>query len=33
MLWRRRGWLARLSGWLAYAYARLAMGIAGIRYR
>jgi cardiolipin synthase len=33
MLWRRRGWPARLAGWLAYTYARLAMGIAGIRYR
>jgi len=33
MLWRRRPWPARLAGWLAYAYARLAMGIAGIRYR
>jgi len=33
MLWRRRGLAARLAGWLSYAYARLAMGIAGIRYR
>ena len=33
MLWRRRPWYAHLAGWLAYAYARLAMGIAGIRYR
>lgn len=28
--WRRRGVVARLTGWLAYGYARLAMGVAGI---
>jgi cardiolipin synthase len=33
MLWRRRRWPARLVGWLAYAYARLAMGLAGITGR
>lgn len=33
MLWRRRRWPARLLGWLAYAYARLAMGLAGITGR
>ena len=33
MLWRRRGWLARAAGWLSYAYARLAIGIAGIAGR
>jgi cardiolipin synthase len=33
MLWRRRPWPSRVAGWLAYAYARLAMGLAGIRYR
>ena len=33
MLWRRRRWPARLAGWLAYAYARLAMGLAGITGR
>jgi cardiolipin synthase len=33
MLWRRRRWPARLLGWLAYAYARLAMGVAGITGR
>jgi cardiolipin synthase len=30
LLWRRRSWLARAGGWIAYGYARLAMGIAGI---
>jgi cardiolipin synthase len=30
MLWRRRGWPARAVGWLSYAYARLAIGVAGI---
>lgn len=29
-LWRRRPWWRRAGGWLAYGYARLAMGIAGI---
>jgi cardiolipin synthase A/B len=33
MLWRRRPLLARAAGWLAYGYARLAMGIAGIGRR
>ena len=33
MLWRRRRWPARLVGWLSYAYARLAMGLAGITGR
>lgn len=33
MLWRRRAWPARALGWLAYGYARLAMGIAGIAGR
>ena len=33
LLWRRRRWPARLAGWFAFAYARVAMGIAGIRYR
>lgn len=33
MLWRRRPWPARVLGWLAYAYARLAMGLAGITGR
>lgn len=28
--WQRRGPVARLAGWLAYAYARVAMGVAGI---
>lgn len=28
--WRRRSLLSRLVGWLAYGYARLAMGVAGI---
>src|SRR5688572_8328312 len=30
MLWRRRPWPARVVGWLSYAYARIAIGIAGI---
>ena len=29
-LWKRRPWTERVAGWLAYGYARLAMGIAGI---
>ncbi|MGE5616014.1 MAG: phospholipase D-like domain-containing protein, partial [Bacillota bacterium] len=33
MLWRRRGWPARVAGWLAYGYARLAMGWARITGR
>ena len=33
MLWRRRPLPARIAGWLAYAYARLAMGLAGITGR
>jgi cardiolipin synthase A/B len=33
MLWRRRGWGERFASWLAYGYARLAMGIAGITGR
>ena len=33
MLWRRRRWPARVVGWLAYAYCRLAMGLAGITGR
>ncbi len=33
MLWRRRRWPARLLGWVSYAYARLAMGLAGITGR
>jgi len=33
MLWRRRGWMARAVGWLSYAYARLAIGVAGIAGR
>lgn len=33
LLWKRRPFLARASGWLAYGYARLAMGIAGIGRR
>lgn len=28
--WQRRSLLSRLAGWLAYGYARLAMGVAGI---
>jgi cardiolipin synthase len=30
LLWKRRPLLVRAAGWLAYGYARLAMGIAGI---
>ncbi len=30
LLWKRRSWQARVIGWLAYGYARLAMGIAGV---
>jgi cardiolipin synthase len=30
LLWKRRPWTGRVSGWIAYGYARLAMGIAGI---
>jgi cardiolipin synthase len=33
MLWRRRRWPARVIGWFAYGYARLAMGLAGITGR
>lgn len=33
LLWRRRPWPARVAGWFAYGYARLAMGIAGIGRR
>jgi cardiolipin synthase len=33
MLWRRRPWPVRIAGWLSYAYARLAMGLAGIAGR
>jgi cardiolipin synthase len=33
LLWKRRPWLKRAVGWLAYGYARLAMGIAGIGRR
>lgn len=33
MLWRRRPWPGRVLGWLSYAYARLAMGLAGITGR
>ena len=33
MLWRRRRWPARLVGWISYAYARLAIGLAGIAGR
>ena len=33
MLWKRRGWAARLAGWLSYGYARLAISLAGLRYR
>jgi len=29
-LWKRRPWTERVAGWLAYGYARLAMGLAGI---
>ena len=30
MLWRRRPFAARILGWISYAYARLAIGLAGI---
>ena len=33
LLWKRRPWVGRIAGWLAYGYARLAMGIAGIGRR
>ena len=33
LLWRRRPWRARLTGWLAYGCARIAMGVAGIGRR
>ncbi|HEX4944112.1 MAG TPA: cardiolipin synthase ClsB [Usitatibacteraceae bacterium] len=33
LLWKRRPWITRFAGWLAYGYARLAMGIAGIGRR
>ncbi|MGE0356685.1 MAG: cardiolipin synthase ClsB [Burkholderiales bacterium] len=33
LLWRRRPWLKRAAGWLAYGYARFAMGVAGIGRR
>jgi cardiolipin synthase len=33
LLWRRRPWISRVAGWVAYGYARLAMGIAGIGAR
>ena len=33
LLWKRRPWLKRAVGWLAYGYVRLAMGIAGIGRR
>ena len=33
LLWKRRAWTERIAGWLAYGYARLAMGIAGIGRR
>jgi cardiolipin synthase len=33
LLWRRRPWLTRVAGWVAYGCARLAMGIAGIGRR
>ena len=33
MLWRRRPWLSRVVGWLAYAYARVVMALAGITGR
>ncbi|MBL0142811.1 MAG: cardiolipin synthase ClsB [Betaproteobacteria bacterium] len=33
ILWRRRPWLQRVGGWLAYGCARVAMGIAGIGRR
>lgn len=30
MLWRRRPWPARLASWLAYVYARVVIGLAGV---
>jgi cardiolipin synthase len=33
LLWKRRPWPMRVAAWLAYGYARLAMGIAGIGRR
>jgi len=33
LVWKRRPWRERVAGWLAYGYARLAMGIAGIGRR
>jgi cardiolipin synthase len=33
LLWKRRPLLARAIGWLAYGYARIAMGLAGIGQR
>jgi cardiolipin synthase len=33
LLWKRRPWPTRVAGWVAYGYARLAMGIAGISRR
>lgn len=33
LLWKRRPWTGRIAGWLAYGYARLAMGVAGIGRR
>lgn len=33
LLWKRRPWPMRVAGWLAYGYARLAMGVAGIGRR
>jgi cardiolipin synthase len=33
LLWKRRPWVKRAAGWIAYGYARLAMGIAGIGRR
>lgn len=33
LLWRRRPWIERAAGWLAYGYVRLAMGVAGIGRR
>jgi cardiolipin synthase len=33
LLWRRRSLAERVAGWVAYGYARLAMGIAGIGRR
>jgi cardiolipin synthase len=33
LLWKRRPWISRAAGWVAYGYARLVMGIAGIGAR